>query len=214
MRKKLNPPNSEVDSQEVIGPHPLTGHNVVIINSVELNILFGKKAMTIKITLRFVMCCCVMMEFCGCATSPQRENRQERALQVQEVVYSDAFYSRSQTEAVNLARTLKARFGGDYHIIVGTDSDSDYTLPRIEKESAPRYPEALQAEHIEGVVSVAGIVDATGAVIEAAVAQSTDHRFDAAAVEALKLWKFRPARYRGKPVRHSIEVPFWFIPKQ
>src|SRR5687768_8483630 len=45
MSKKLNPAKSGVDLQQFIGPHPRTGRNVVIINSVELNILFGGRKM-------------------------------------------------------------------------------------------------------------------------------------------------------------------------
>jgi len=41
MSKKLNPAKSVVDFQQVIRPYPHTGRNVVIINSVELNILIG-----------------------------------------------------------------------------------------------------------------------------------------------------------------------------
>jgi hypothetical protein len=45
---KLNPTKSVVDLQQVIGLHPRTGRNVVIINSVELNILIGKEDVAVQ----------------------------------------------------------------------------------------------------------------------------------------------------------------------
>jgi hypothetical protein len=39
--QKLNPAKTGVDFQQAIGPHPDAGRNVVINNSVELNILIG-----------------------------------------------------------------------------------------------------------------------------------------------------------------------------
>jgi hypothetical protein len=39
--QKLNPAKSDVDFQQFVGPHACTGRHVVIINSVELNILIG-----------------------------------------------------------------------------------------------------------------------------------------------------------------------------
>jgi hypothetical protein len=42
---KLNPTKTGVDFQQVIRPHPRAGHHVVIINSVELNILIGGRKM-------------------------------------------------------------------------------------------------------------------------------------------------------------------------
>ncbi len=41
--RKLNPANSSVDLQSLVLPHPLTGRNHAKLNSVEVNILSGKK---------------------------------------------------------------------------------------------------------------------------------------------------------------------------
>ena len=41
--QKAQPNKSHVDFQQVIGPHTATAHHVVIINSVEVNILLGMK---------------------------------------------------------------------------------------------------------------------------------------------------------------------------
>jgi uncharacterized protein (DUF983 family) len=48
MRKKLNSAKSGVDFQQLISPHAFTGHHVVIINPVELNILIGGRKMTLR----------------------------------------------------------------------------------------------------------------------------------------------------------------------
>jgi hypothetical protein len=51
MSKKLNPVETGVDFQQVIRPHPSPDHHVVIINSVELNILIGGRKMKLLIIL-------------------------------------------------------------------------------------------------------------------------------------------------------------------
>jgi len=56
--QKLNPAKTSVDLQQVISPHPLTDHHVVIVNSVELNILFGKMEKILAIVILIVLSGC------------------------------------------------------------------------------------------------------------------------------------------------------------
>jgi hypothetical protein len=54
MSKKLNPTKTGVDFQQVVRPAPCTGRNVVIINSVELNILIGRRKMKRALVIRLL----------------------------------------------------------------------------------------------------------------------------------------------------------------
>jgi hypothetical protein len=53
MSKKLNPTKTGVDFQQVVRPAPCTGRTVIIINSVELNILLGEEMIRPEHQLRF-----------------------------------------------------------------------------------------------------------------------------------------------------------------
>lgn len=74
----------------------------------------------------------------------------------------------------------------------------------------PDYPPmALRAE-IEGIVGVMIIVDTTGRVSDAKVIKSLHDALDAAALKAVRTWKFTPARQRDKPVSVRMEIPIRF----
>jgi len=72
--------------------------------------------------------------------------------------------------------------------------------PALVSAAAPMYPWALQRAGVEGRASVVFDIDASGAPENVAVHSATHEQFGAAAVEAVKLWRFRPASRAGVPV--------------
>lgn len=74
----------------------------------------------------------------------------------------------------------------------------------------PKYPDSLRRAGVSGVVAVALVIDERGTVIEAAVTKSSNAAFDLPSVEALKSWRFRPARVDGTAVRVRVTVPMHF----
>lgn len=71
-------------------------------------------------------------------------------------------------------------------------------LPKPVYQPSPEFPRAAAAMHLEGRVVLQLVVDETGAVREAKVVQSTNPIFDAAAVEAVRRWKYtRPIDARS-----------------
>jgi protein TonB len=74
--------------------------------------------------------------------------------------------------------------------------------PRAAERSAPRYPPRARAEGVSGQVSLSLLIDADGRVLKVEVVDAAPPGvFDAAAVEAVRGWRFEPARYRGQPVK-------------
>jgi protein TonB len=70
----------------------------------------------------------------------------------------------------------------------------------------PVYPEAARASRLEGTVIMEVVIGRTGAVEEVKVLKSSP-LFDAAAVEAVKRWKYEPALLGGsKPLRVFMTV--------
>lgn len=84
--------------------------------------------------------------------------------------------------------------------------------PRLIQEVKPNYsPDAMRA-HIEGVVHLEIVVLADGSVGRITLTRSLDSRFglDREAIDAVRRWRFDPARRLGAPVaaRVPVEVAF------
>lgn len=78
------------------------------------------------------------------------------------------------------------------------------------KTPPPKYPDSLRRAGVSGVVAVAVVIDERGAVVDATVAKSTHADFERPSVEALKSWRFRPARVGGAAVKVRVTVPMHF----
>jgi|GEM_PF-1591711 len=74
----------------------------------------------------------------------------------------------------------------------------------------PAYTEEARAAKIRGVVIVESIIDAEGCVRKARVIQGLPNGLSAAALEAMRLWVFSPARFQDKPVPvfYNLSVNF------
>jgi protein TonB len=75
----------------------------------------------------------------------------------------------------------------------------------------PAYPEASRRRGEEGVVRVELFVDPTGRVADVRVVESSGFSaLDAAAVQAVREWRFRPAQRAGLPVAGSLTTAVHF----
>lgn len=78
---------------------------------------------------------------------------------------------------------------------------------RLITQARPRYPEAARNEGREGDVTLMAVVGVDGAVINARVLPgAADAELAAAAVEAVKQWRYEPTRLNGQPVETVTEV--------
>jgi periplasmic protein TonB len=78
------------------------------------------------------------------------------------------------------------------------------------KTPPPRYPDSLKREGIAGVVAVVIVIDQKGAVAECTVAKSSHPEFERPALEAVRAWKFKPAKKDGNPVKVRVTLPLRF----
>lgn len=74
-------------------------------------------------------------------------------------------------------------------------------VPRVQIQ--PQYPFEMRRAGIEGEVVVEFIVDTNGDVRNPFVVRSTQREFEAAAIQAVSKWKFRPGRRGGRDVNTS-----------
>ena len=83
--------------------------------------------------------------------------------------------------------------------------------PALLDAPSPRYPPEARAAGREGRVRAKLLISAQGTVSEVAlVVSSGTECLDRAALEALKGWRFLPARREGKPVAAWVIVPVRF----
>jgi TonB family protein len=81
-------------------------------------------------------------------------------------------------------------------------SELSVTTPaRLVSVASPVYPAAARADGIEADVGLEIVVDAAGAVSEARLLRHAGYGFDAAALSAIRRYRFSPARRNGEPVR-------------
>lgn len=75
----------------------------------------------------------------------------------------------------------------------------------------PHYPTVARRRGIEGTVTLEVRVDSTGLPERVALARSSGSSLlDEAALEAVRRWRFRPARRAGEPVAGIVTVPITF----
>ena len=85
-------------------------------------------------------------------------------------------------------------------------------IPDYLRNPPPPYPRESRLAGEQGMVLLAVSLDAYGAVQSLAIEQSSGFpRLDTAALHAVKLWKFRPAKVAGVSISSSIQVPVKFV---
>ncbi len=80
----------------------------------------------------------------------------------------------------------------------------DLLPPKLLKGSSPRWPKGHYGEWASVLLSV--VVETDGKASNAVVAESGGADFDAAALQEIRKWRFRPAMCGSTPVRRQVTV--------
>jgi protein TonB len=75
----------------------------------------------------------------------------------------------------------------------------------------PEYPQELRRDGVSGLVMVKCTIDEQGNVVDPQVEKSSNPAFEKPAVDALKKWKFKPAKQDGTPVAIKVSIPIKFV---
>jgi protein TonB len=87
------------------------------------------------------------------------------------------------------------------------------TPPKLVHSEDPRYPEELRGKMSDVVmVTLTVHITAQGTVADAIVSKASTTGFDSAAMDAVRRWKFDPAKCEGKPMPVEITVEVNFHP--
>jgi periplasmic protein TonB len=93
---------------------------------------------------------------------------------------------------------------------VGQAANPPVLISRV----TPHYPRAARLQGIEGLVLLEAILDRDGRIEENVTVLQSIPALDDAAVQALRRWRFQPARdHQRQPMRVILEVPIRFILK-
>lgn len=97
-------------------------------------------------------------------------------------------------------------------ILTGAAHGQAKTEPPVPVRTVPpEYPAQMRDQKASGVVTVNCLVDEKGNVTESRVEKSTNEAFDQAALDAVKRWKFKPAKQDGAPVSIRVSIPVRFV---
>jgi protein TonB len=129
------------------------------------------------------------------------------------VAVAQAAQSIAASSAIDGAVAPASEAGGSVAgpVSDGEDARSVQLRPAYLSNPIPKYPLAAKRRGIEGRVLVHAEVDEHGLpnIVRLARSSGSD-MLDNAAVEAVKEWRFSPAKQGGRPVRASIVVPIIF----
>jgi len=129
-------------------------------------------------------------------------------LQSAAVSYKTAFMG---SRGVNGARGERAHRRGRRKEGLQSDRMVSLAIPKYRENSHPRYPMLARSRGEEGVVFVSAEVLANGKVGGLRIKKTSGYRLlDQSALEAVKNWKFEPARRMGIPVAVWVEIPVRF----
>ena len=103
------------------------------------------------------------------------------------------------------------RRGGVTGSSAGASGGGSFVPARYARCPAPVFPDEARKAKIVGTVLLFVEVDENGRPVKIAVRRSSGHEvLDAAALRAVRNWRFEPARLDGKPVDAKLEVPVRF----
>lgn len=85
-------------------------------------------------------------------------------------------------------------------------------MPDYLRNPPPVYPRESRKASEEGVVLLSVSIGRDGEVQSLGLKKTSNFpRLDAAALEAVKKWKFKPARLGGTPLESTVDVPVRFV---
>jgi TonB family protein len=96
----------------------------------------------------------------------------------------------------------------------GNNSNSNTVIayPLYKENSPPLYPEIARVRGYEGIVLVSAEILPNGRVGKVKIRKSSGYAIlDQSAIQAVKPWKFEPAKKSGNPFTAWVELPIKFI---
>lgn len=74
----------------------------------------------------------------------------------------------------------------------------------------PQYPAELRKDRVTGIVTIEAFIDKTGKIQNVTVLRSADQRLNEYALEAVRMWRFKPGTVNGEPVDVIFQLDIAF----
>ncbi len=109
--------------------------------------------------------------------------------------------------------SVEARHSGGFAAVAQHPmSDIAIAYPLYRENTPPVYPEMARLRGYEGIVLVFAEILPTGRVGDVKIRKSSGYAIlDQSAIQAVKPWKFEPAKKAGNPFTAWVELPIKFI---
>ena len=113
--------------------------------------------------------------------------------------------------AVRAVQRLSPASQAQTHAAAGPDMQALAAQLQRTRYVSPEYPDNALNDRIGGSVTVQYVVDKKGYTKEVRVVESTPRGiFDRAATDAIRRWRYRPAKYNGEPVEVPVRTHIVF----
>lgn len=149
----------------------------------------------------------------GCASSSPGTYMEEIARRANTTVLADGIYPGPEN-AVELARAEKIDrlFSGTLGYHSYKEKIGKYlTRPKVLHAESPVYPLWARQAELSAKVDSAVLIDKNGSVKTAKILFSSDERFNDAAIDSAKKWKFTGGLTDGVPDTFIVVVPVKFL---
>jgi protein TonB len=93
---------------------------------------------------------------------------------------------------------------------IAARADDAIESPVPVRTVAPRYPDDMRRDGSSGIVTVSCTIDEKGNVTDPKVEKATNAAFSEPALEALRKWKFKPAKKGGTAIPIHVVLPIHF----
>lgn len=111
-----------------------------------------------------------------------------------------------------LSVNITGQQGINHAVEKAIKSDTVIAYPLYKENAPPAYPEIARARGYEGVVLVSAQILPDGRVGEIKIRKSSGYAIlDQSAIQAVRPWKFEPAKKSGNPFTAWVELPIKFI---
>jgi len=93
-----------------------------------------------------------------------------------------------------------------YPLFGAADQAKDVVAPAVGHRVDAKYGDFAVRDKVQGVIQLRLVVDSTGGPVRIAILKPLGYGLDAAAVDAMRKWRFSPGTRRGEPVATGVAV--------
>lgn len=157
-----------------------------------------------------------VFEYAALAPALEKVDNTETTKESSEVaVISLARPMGAEDRGVSTAALAESPQKGDSMSNISSTGEITIAIPRYRENAYPNYPLFARMMGYEGVVLISAEIFSDGKVGSLKLKRSSGYSvLDKSAIDAVKTWRFDPAKKMGKPITMWVDVPIKFVLKE